>query len=125
MIIRRVTSGNDWTFGQGTSSYAIGEEAIEQNVKTRILEWVNDCFFNLAGGVDWRNRLSVGQQQNLQDEVNLIILQSYGVVSINALNFIFNPQTRNILVQYDIQTIFSPSFQSQISQASGVNVNSN
>lgn len=122
MIIRRVDSNNDWTFGHGLSDYAQAEEAVDQNIKSRVLSWVNDCFFALNDGVDWRNRLDVGQQSALRDEVNTIILQSFGVVSINNLLVVFDPNTRNFLVQYDIQTIFSQSFQSQIEQSAGVSV---
>lgn len=122
MIERRVDFDNDWNFGHGLSDYAQAEEAVNQNVKGRVLSWVNDCFFALNDGIDWRNRLDVGQQDALRDEVNTLILQSFGVVSINNLTMFFDPRTRNLLVQYDIQTIFSPSFQSQIEQSAGVNV---
>lgn len=122
MIIRRVDASNDWNFGHGLSDYAQAEAAVEQNISSRVLSWVNDCFFDLNAGVDWRNRLDVGQQNALRDEVNTIILQSFGVVNINNLLVVFNPSTRNFLVQYDIQTIFSPSFQSQIEQSAGVSL---
>lgn len=120
MIIRKVDANNDWSFGKGLSDYAADEQAIEQNIKTRILSWVGDCFFALPEGVDWRNRLEIGQQTELLEEVKSIILQSFGVVGINSLTGVFTGSTRNFLITYNIQTIFSPSFQSTIIQNSGV-----
>jgi hypothetical protein len=119
MIIRQIDSTGDWTFGKGLSNYAALEQAINQNIKTRILSWLNDCFFALEEGIDWKSRLDVGQQAALEEEIRLMILQSYGVVGINSFEFTFDGTTRAISIEYDIQTIYSPSFQSQITQAIG------
>lgn len=119
MIIRKITAENDWTFGHGLSNYATDEAAINENIQTRLLSWLNDCFFALQEGVDWRSRLDARQEQPLLDELKANILQSFGVVGINSVQSIFDSTTRSIRIVYDIQTIFSSSFQSQIIQASG------
>ena len=119
MIIRKVDAENDWTFGKGKSDYAIQEAAIEQNVQGRILSWVGDCFFALPEGVDWKNRLDVGEQDNLLDEMKSVILQSEGVTGVNSLTGTFDGTTRTFLIEYDIQTIYSSSFQSEVTQTIG------
>jgi hypothetical protein len=119
VIIRKVDAENDWRFGKGKSDYARDDQAIQQNVKTRVLSWVGDCFFAMKEGVDWRERLDVGQKDAMLDEVKGIILQSVGVVGINSAVVEFNETTRSIQITYDIETIFSQSFQGLIQFESG------
>lgn len=119
MIIRKIDGTGDWQFGHGLSDYAKDEAAINENIKTRILSWIGDCFFALQEGVDWRNRLEVGQQKELRDEIATIILQSFGVMGINFIELDFNGVTRLATIRANIQTIFSPSFQTVIRQAAG------
>lgn len=120
MIIRKVDSENDWLFGHGLSNYAKDEEAINENIKTRLLSWVNDCFFAMQEGVDWRQRLDIGQQLALKDELKTVILQSFGVIGVNSVELIFDGVTRLARITYNIQTIFSQSFQTEIRQSAGV-----
>ena len=119
MIFRQLTSLGDWTFGKGVNDYATDQNAINLNIQTRLLSWVGDCFFALSDGIDWRNRLGPGQQDPLVDEIQSNILNAFGVVGINSVVAIFDGLTRSIRITYNIQTIFSPSFQSQIVQGSG------
>lgn len=109
MIIRATTATNDWTFGKSLQDYFINEAAIEANVKTKMLEWVGDCFFNLPGGIDWKNRLDVGQQQSLIVEIKQLVLQCYGIISIVAFEANFTGSTRFESITMTLQTIYSPS----------------
>lgn len=120
MIIRALTPAGDWTFGQGLANYATNEAAVEENIRTWLQSWVNNCFFALKDGVDWQNLLDVGQSQNLQDSIRANILARYGVVGVNALTVIFDPRTRFISITAKIVTIFSQSFQLELSQIAGV-----
>lgn len=119
MIIRRVDSTNDWNFGKGISDYAVETEAIMQNIKSRVLSWVGDCFFAPDEGVDWKSRLDIGQQDLLVQEIKAIILQSFGVVRITEFASTFIGQTRAINITYTIDTIFGQTIQSTISQTIG------
>ena len=119
MIIRALDSNGDWTIGKGTQNYATGQQAIEENIKTRLLSWVGDCFFAINDFVDWNARLDVGQMENLQDEVMRVILQSYGVVAVKMVSVVFNAATRAITITYTADTIFSADFQATINQPLG------
>lgn len=119
MIIRKIDGENDWTFGKGLSNYATDELAIDENVKTRILSWVGDCFFAPNEGVDWKSRLDVGQKAALEQELRAMILNSYGVVEVNSATVNFNGRTRLFAVKYNIRTFFSPSFEKELQQAIG------
>lgn len=109
MIIRSTTKTNDWLFGKGLQDYFFNEAAIEANIRTKLLEWVGNCYFNLTAGIDWRNRLDYGQQQALIVEIKQLVLQCYGVLQILAFNANFNNTTRFDSITMTIQTIYSPS----------------
>lgn len=111
MIIRATTATNDWLFGKGLQDYFVNEAAIEANIRTKLLEWVGNCPFNLPAGIDWKNRLDVGQQANLVVEIKQLILQCYGVVSILTFEAAFSGATRIDVITTTIQTIYSPSAQ--------------
>lgn len=121
MIIRKVDANHDWEFGRGLSSYNSAEDAINENIQTRLLSWKNDAFFALDQGVDWRNRLDKGQQEPLIQELQGVIMSSFGVVGINDFDAIFDSSTRLIRITYNIDTIYSPSYESQINSLSGEN----
>lgn len=113
MIIRNVDINHDWTFGSGTNNYLAGDDAIGLNIETRVLSWLNDCFFSLLSGVDWLTRLgSKGEEALLDADIRRIILQSYGVTGLTQLNV--SVEDRNFRVEYTIVTIYSPSYQAII-----------
>ncbi len=120
MIMRALTPTGDWRFGAGIANYNTGEAAIEENIKTWLNSWVGNAWFALKDGIDWRNLLDVGQEQNLEDSIRQNILQCYGVVAVNALEIVFDPRTRHISITAKIQTIYSQSFQLELSQIAGV-----
>lgn len=120
MIIRALDSDGDWTYGKGLSDFLQNQAAIVQNVRTRILSWVGDCFFALQEGVDWNSRLDVGQQAALVQEIKTVVLQSSGVVGVNSIEADLDPVTRRITFTVDIVTIFSQSFKQVIEQTAGL-----
>jgi hypothetical protein len=119
MIFRQLTSLGDFTFGQGISGYATLNNAIGLNIRTRLLSWKGDCFFSLGDWVDWIGRLDKGQQDNLAQELQGVILQSYGVTAITSFTGALNDMTRNYTATYQVTTIFSQSFTDTINLAAG------
>jgi hypothetical protein len=120
MQIRQLDSNGDWTFGQGKSNYLQGDDAIKLNIQTRFNEWVGDCFFNAPAGIDWINRIgSFNKVDQTLIDVKRLILQSFGVVQLQELSH--SLIDRNLVINYSIKTIFSPSVQSQLIQQGGLN----
>lgn len=115
MIFRQLDSNHDWTFGKGIACYAQNEQAIDLNIQTSLLSWVGDCFFSLKYGIDWTRFLDTGQQNNLEIALQTLILGCYGVVGVTTASAFFDPQTRLLSVKYIATTIFSQSYQSQVS----------
>lgn len=106
MIIRSLDGDHDWNFGQGIQTYLTNNDAIAENIQTRLLEILNDCYFNLSAGIDWIRFLSTkGTLQEIQLSCKSVILKSYGVVRVNSITPVLNG--RDLLVTYNIDTIFT------------------
>jgi hypothetical protein len=113
MIFRQLDTKGDWTFGKGLSSFAVENQALGLNIKTRVQSWFGDCFFDLEAGIDWINRLGSKNQKTLLDlDVRNVILQSEGVTGI--LEFNSTLINRNYVADFSIQTVYSQSYTDQI-----------
>lgn len=112
MRVRAITENREWTFGKGKQGYKIDEEAIAQNVKTRVLSFFGDCFFDLKAGIDWWNLLGVGKREELLKAIQTVILTTEGVAGINSIDA-YN-KDRVLHITYDIKTIFSESYQGNL-----------
>ena len=118
MKFRNLDSNSDWRFGHGLSDYISGEAAIALNIQTRIFSWLNDCFFDMGAGIDWNNRLGSKNQRNLLElDLRRIILQSYGVTGL--VSFSTNITNRKFTANYNVQTIYSPSYQATLTKDLG------
>ena len=113
MIFRQLDSIGDWTFGKGLNNFAVENRAIGLNIKTLLLSWVGDCFFDLEAGIDWVNRLGSKNQKTLLDlDLQRVILQSEGVTGI--LEFASTLFNRKYVADFSVQTVFSKSYTDQI-----------
>lgn len=119
MSVRAIDQNRDWVFGQGRQSYKTNEEELGQMINTRVLSFLNDCFFATNEGIDWWNLLERGRQNEelLKRSISLTILQTEGVTAINSVELL--RQGRDIKIYYDVQTIYSQSYQQQIEAENG------
>jgi hypothetical protein len=108
MITRALTPAGDFTYGNGLQNYLRGEAAVEQNIVTTVNSWVGDSYWAVYFGVDWYNRLDVGQQDHLVQEIKQVIAGCYGVVGIVSIAGNFSGKTRLESVAVVINTIFLP-----------------
>jgi len=107
-------------FGQGLGSYSKEEDALALSIRTRVLSWFGNCFFDPEAGIDWKNRMDKGQKDGLINEINSVLLGTNGVVKVNSVNAVLDPETRNFRIQYNVDTIYTQSFQAIINSLSGV-----
>lgn len=115
MIIRALDKNGDWTFGRGKSDYKQDQEALKQNIDTKLKEWVGDCFFNQNAGINWQTRLAAGNQKDkLEQEISSLILKIEGVVNVALLTV--EVANRKFTVNYEIETIYSQEAQRLIEQ---------
>ena len=119
MKFRSLNGSGDWQFGRGRSSYAIDERAIELNLWTRIKSFKNDCFFDYSSGIDWPARLDKNQKDNLLNDLRTLIMQTEGVMKINSVVVNSDTIKRSIIIQYNIDTVYSQNFARQVALAAG------
>lgn len=113
MIFRQLDSTNDWTFGKGVNNFSRENAAIGLNIKTRILSWVGDCFFDIDAGIDWVNRLgSKNQRDILELDLRNIILQSEDVTGI--IDFKTSLISRDFRADYSVETVYSRSYTDRV-----------
>jgi len=113
MIFRNLDENHDFTFGKGKQDMTAQNKAIGLNIKTRIMSWVGDCFFDQKAGIDWINRLGSKSQRTLLElDLRRIIQQSEGVTGILSFDTVLNG--RNFNAYYSVQTIYSKTFQDSL-----------
>lgn len=105
MIVRALDTDNDWTFGKGKNDYKAGNDAVAQDLQTRINSFLGDCFFDQAAGIDWFNLLGAKDKLAVQIAVSTVILNTAGVQSILELSMDLN-QDRLLTLFYKVKTSF-------------------
>ena len=113
MIIRNLDTSHDWNFGKGLNDYLTDNPAVGLNIKTRVLSWLNDCFFDMSAGVDWLNRMGLKNQNALLTaELKNLMLKSEGVTGINSLEV--EVLGRRFIIAFSVNTIFTREYQSLV-----------
>lgn len=110
MKIRALDPVDDWMFGRGLQSFQFGQAAIVENIETRLLSFLNDCFWNLPFGVDWWNLIGAknpAAQQQILLQTRTMIAGSFGVTKINSVAATINTRTRALSISYNVDTIFT------------------
>ena len=106
-MIRAIDSNGDWIYGIGLSAYLTGNAEVAQDIKTRLLSFLGDCFFDAGAGVNWFNFIGSKKQIELNLAVSTVILNTTNVIGIKALSVDLNHATRIFSVSYQVQTIYS------------------
>ena len=87
MRVRNIDKNNDWRFGHSQADYARDAYAVALDIKLKLQEWYQDCFFALQNGIDWKTRLGAhNQKQLLDDDVQRVASSVEGVISIFGFN---------------------------------------
>ena len=109
MKVRALDENKDWTFGAGLQNYKTDEDAISQNVKTKLNSFLGDCFFDTEEGIDWFTLWDTGRLDDLLESIQNKILSVEGITGLNS--FDYELVNRKLKVSYDVQTVFSQSYQ--------------
>ena len=109
MIFRNLDKNGDWTFGRGKGNFVAENNAIRLNIKTRLMSWIGDCFFDMGAGIDWINRLgSKNQRALLEQDIRNIISKTPDVRRI--IDFSTDLTGRKFTANYTVETIYSKNF---------------
>lgn len=101
MRFRGLDSNGDWVFGKGRNSYLKGNEALMMNIKTRLLEFYNDCFFDMQKGIDWWTLMGGKDLKKILVDVQRTILRSYQVKRIVDLDYTLNNRQLSIRISIE------------------------
>lgn len=113
MAIRALTKNHDWQWGQNKNSYVQEEKEIAENLETRILSFLGDCFWATDEGIDWWNLLDYNQQGKLEYAVQEVISNTPGVTAINSVDAVMGAH-RKLTIHYSINTIYSQNYQGEV-----------
>ena len=106
MRIRNVDKNWDWRFGKGNNDYVTGAYSVGIDIKMRLQEWINDCFFALNHGIDWKKRLgSYNQKLFLDADIRRIARETNGVLEI--VNFESHVINRRYTCTFDVYQQYS------------------
>ena len=103
---RSLDSVGDWTFGKGLQNYAIENKAIILDIRTRVLSFLNDCFFATEQGIDWLNILGNKDEAQILREITKTISETQGVSKVLDASITENRDTRKITIIYNIISIY-------------------
>lgn len=118
MKIRKITPSGDWMFGKGLSSYNIDDAAIGEDIKTKLMCFLKDCWFDQEFGIDWQRLLGTkGTLDEIKLTIRAVILRVYGVVKVNEISAFSDGETRGLTVRYNIETIFSQGYANTVEVA--------
>lgn len=87
MRFRGVDNTGDWVFGKGRNSYLTDNKALMMNIKTRLLEFLGDCFWDTEKGIDWWNLLGEKNLKKILVDVQRTVLRSYQVSRIVDMQY--------------------------------------
>lgn len=105
MIVRKLDKDGDWSYGNSIKDYLVNIDAVAQNVKTRLKEYLGDCFFDLLKGIDWDTRLGGKNQEDLlKSDTYSIIKNTDGVLGI--LNHELTVVNRIAYIKSKVETVY-------------------
>lgn len=96
MIFRNLTIDGDWCFGKGRNSFLKDDSALMMNIRTRLLSFLGDCFFDEEAGIDWWNLLGGKNLKTLLASIQRVILRSSQVKRIVNLDYTLNNRVFSI-----------------------------
>ena len=113
MLTRAIDQDNDFTFGKGKQNYLSEQNAVGQNIKTRIQSFYQDCFFDLTAGIDWFNFLGSKNISGLKNAIAKTIIGTTGVYSLDELSLSLSA-SRQLTIEYSVTTLWSSSLTNSV-----------
>ena len=114
MRVRKLDKDGDFTFGIGKANYIDTEDAITQNVVTRIKSFKDDWFLDVEACIDWFNLLgSRNTKDELMRQIEAAVIGTYGVMKLTSLDLVLD-ESRNATITLSYTTIYD--YEKEITQ---------
>lgn len=101
MRFRNLDANGDWVFGKGRNSYLRDDNALMMNIKTRLLEFLGDCFWDTEKGIDWWTLLGGKDLKKILVDVQRTVLRSYQVRRIVDLQYTLKDRVLSITLSVE------------------------
>ena len=108
MIVRGIDTSGDWLFGKGKNDYKKNIDAVSQNIGTRLLSFLGNCFFDTSAGIDWFNLLGAKNKLAIELAVIAVIRNTEGVTGVTKLSVKLD-KLRKITLSYSVTTVYTVS----------------
>jgi hypothetical protein len=108
---RKLAADGDYSFGNGQLDfYRDVPEAVAQSVQTRLLLWLGEWFLNIDEGTPYMLSI-LGKKTKTEADAAIQdrILTTDGVVNIEEYESSINQDTRSMIVNATINTIYGPT----------------
>ena len=107
MKYRMINDEGDWCFGQGMSSYAKDEHAIETGVIVCLRSISGENWMDRNVGLPW---ISLMAQKDI-GQIDLLMIRDYilscsGVLGVDNLNLEVD-EKRKLKLKYNLQTVYN------------------
>ncbi len=111
MRVRKLTADGDYSFGNSQADFWINDPAgIGQNVKTRLLLWLGEWYLDISLGTPYMQGILGKYSKQIADTtIQDQVLSTFGVTDIRNYTSTLDPDTRELSVQFTIDTIFGPT----------------
>ena len=105
MKVRNLDKNGDWQFGQSQYNYTKRQSAIILDIKMRLKEWYNDCFFALQNGIPWQIRLGYkNQKEMLDNDILTTVKETEGVLNVFNFSSSLDTAARRYIASMSIYT---------------------
>lgn len=102
--VRKLNDDGDWLIG-GKAVYIDDDNAILQNVKTRLKSLKYDYFLDSESNIDWFGILGqIKNQDTVINEIYRVTLATDGVVEVSSVEVV-NLEKRNATIEVKLATI--------------------
>lgn len=106
VFTRSLDKNGDWVFGKSKADYLSNENAVRQNLETRLMEHKNDWFDDEDKGIDYDFYLTNKQtQKELENAIKYTMLTTEDVA--NILSFDTELNNRELSIKARVQTIYN------------------
>jgi len=105
--VRKLDKNGDWTFGNGQANYIDKNNAIGQNVKTRLQSFKYDWFLDTDANIDWFNILGYkNNEQTIKDNILFTTLNTDGVTEVDDI-IVTKSEDRELQLSVKFITIYN------------------
>lgn len=108
-LTRRLDKDHDITFGLGLANFTKDAEATAQNIRTRLMLLQGEWFMDTDAGLPYLQRFAQKPTDLAYAEsvIKKTILETEGVKALAAFSMVFDGNTRQLVVQATVTTIYA------------------